>query len=770
MNQRTRLAFLPLESRETPATLTVTVKGDNLIANAQLTLREAIRTVNVGSTVDLTTSEKSYVSGTLGSNDTIVFADALVGTLGTTITLGQSLGTLNISKPMSIIGSTQAASFVAISGNDTVGVFDSNIPYGVFKLSNLTVQNSVGSSLIANNMTAIDNCVFRDNNTTITVGNGGAISVSLGNLSVTNSVFTNNSAVSGGAIYYSSGDTSQNTLTVSNSQFFKNVATNGGGGAVFLSKFQSGVLVDSTFGGQLNANTASSGNGGAINNAGTIRIANTGLSGNRALLGGALFNSGSVAVENCSIAKNTADNGGGIYTVGNLTLLGSLLLLNHAEAGSPKGNGGGIFVGVEGTVNVTNSTLTSNTTEISGGGLFFNSDDTSSITNSRIVNSTITANLSNEVAGSGGSGGGIYIKTSKTHLQLFNTIVAGNVDTTGSQTPNDISGAIFSPSTNNLIGNAATAGGLTNGNQNNIVGLNGVGTRPIETILNPTLTGTGVRRTHALVQNSLAIGAGSATVPGYIAYDQRESPRGINADAPDIGAYEVQHPLTPVGVPQTYARTFLPKPSATQNEAFIKGLYQSTLLRAAEPAGLQGWLDIMNAGTQTIQQIAYGFVNSTENRQGQVSFFYRYFLNREPDTAGLNFHVARLQSGVDEAQLMSEFILSQEYSASSTNAQFVNLMYYAILGRQADTAGYNGWLNSLNSGTLRATVVNAFVRSAEGITRVVNSYFAAYLKRAATTTELNQFNGLVNSQTFGITASQILGSAEFLTAAGQNLT
>ena len=54
--------------------------------------------------------------------------------------------------------------------------------------------------------------------------------------------------------------------------------------------------------------------------------------------------------------------------------------------------------------------------------------------------------------------------------------------------------------------------------------------------------------------------------------------------------------------------------------------------------------------------------------------------------------------------------------------------------------------------------------------RIINSYFAADLKRSATTSELNQFIWLVSAQTFGLTASQILGSAEFLAAAEQNLT
>lgn len=771
----TPLDMTQLEDRCTPATLTVNVSADNLLSNPFLTLREAIRTVNNGNTDLLAAGEKALVTGTLGVNDTIQFRSTLVGTLGTTITLGGG-GALTLTKSVSIAGPSGGAPLVAISGNDAFGVFNTNVPNGVFNLSGITVQNSLGSAIVANNTTTIDNCIIKDNNTTTATGNGGGISVGLGNLTVSNSQFTNNAAVSGGAIYYASSDSTQNTFSILNSDFFQNTATKFGG-AVSVAKSQNCVVIDSKFGGAGQGNTAlsttNSAGGGGINNAGTMRVSNTNFFSNRAVIGGGLFNSGTLTVENATFGKNSGENGGGIYTVGSLTLFGTDVRFNDANAGSPLGNGGGIFVGTAGTISVTNSTISGNTSDISGGGLFFNSDDISPITSSRIVNTTITANLSNEVAGSGGAGGGIYIKSAKTQLQLFNTIVAGNVDTTGVGTPNEIFGTVFAPSTNNLIGNAGTAGGLVNGSQSNIVGVSGKGTLPTAEIFNLSLLNNGgYGKTHSLVQNSLAIGGGSATVPGYVAYDQRETPRGINEDAPDIGAYEVQHPLTPVGVPQTYARTFLPKPSATANEAFIKGLYQSTLLRAPDAAGLANWLTALNANAQTREQIAYGFVNSTENRTNQVTFFYKYFLNRTPDQPGLNNHVAYLQSGADEAQLMTNFILSPEFSGQNNNASFVNLMYYAILGRQADTAGFNNWLTALNAGSLtRQDVVNGFVRSREGIDRVLNSFTSSYLKRTITATEVTTFTGLLNTgSTFGTVAARVLSSTEFYTAAGQNLT
>ena len=759
-----KLRCTQLEPREMPAVITVTSNLDNLFSDNDITLREAIRVVNQGNTNTLSANEKTFVTGTLGTNDTIQFANVLNGA---TITVG-SPGTLFIAKPVTLQG---PSNLITLDGANTVRLLDINLPgtTNSATLNNLKFIKSNGSAVTTLDTLYVDGCTFKGNVASI----GSAINNQDGKFTVANSTFVNNTTSGGGAIYATASavPTDANSSTIYGSTFTNN--TSRYGGALSVSGNQKVVLRSSTFQDhKWVPSVINYGYGGVIDNQGITRAVQCIFTGNVSTYGGVVNNENSFTSVECQFINNTADYGGAIYSRSSTTsIFGSLFQGNKA------GEGGAINIdqttsSTGSKLTATNSTFSSNIATNNGGAIIYNNSNYngSGTVSQRLVNVTITGNRSREVATNTGNGGGIRIVGLKTNLQVFNSVIAGNTNKLGTNTPSDIVGTIFSSSTNNIIGDAATAAGLTNGQQNNFVGNNGTGTLPVASVLNTTLTDTGTTKVHALVQNSIAIGAGSATVPGYVAYDQRESPRGINADNPDIGAYEVQHPLTPVGVPQNYARTFQPRPSATQNEAFVKGLYQSTLLRAAEPAGLQGWLDIMNAGTMTIQQIAYGFVNSTENRRNQVTFFYRYFLSREPDTAGLNFHVNRLQGGVDEAQLMSEFILSAEYSASSTNAQFVNLMYYAILGRQADTAGYNGWLNSLNSGTSRATVVNAFVRSAEGITRIVNSYFASYLKRAASAAELNQFNVLVGTQTFGITASQILGSDEFLTAAGQNMT
>ncbi|HBB98315.1 MAG TPA: hypothetical protein DC054_23275, partial [Blastocatellia bacterium] len=136
---------------------------------------------------------------------------------------------------------------------------------------------------------------------------------------------------------------------------------------------------------------------------------------------------------------------------------------------------------------------------------------------------------------------------------------SANTSPGGTASPNDISGTVDSSSSYNLIGDAATSGGLidrsTDAVHQNQVGNGGSGTVVIANVLNTTLANNGgPTKTHALVTNGPAIDQGKD--PSSPATDQRGVQRTVDIAAianasgsagTDVGAYEYQGPTqTPV--------------------------------------------------------------------------------------------------------------------------------------------------------------------------------------------------------------------------------
>ena len=127
--------------------------------------------------------------------------------------------------------------------------------------------------------------------------------------------------------------------------------------------------------------------------------------------GGILVSNGSLTLSNSTVTANAATaNGGGIFNGGTLTLNGSSLVSNQAT------NLGGGLASISGTATLNNSTVTGNTTTFGGGGIFSADSNTLIITDSVISNNT-----------SRWDGGGISSLASS--LNLNNTIVTGNVTT-----------------------------------------------------------------------------------------------------------------------------------------------------------------------------------------------------------------------------------------------------------------------------------------------------------------------------------------------------
>jgi len=114
----------------------------------------------------------------------------------------------------------------------------------------------------------------------------------------------------------------------------------------------------------LTITAGSAASGGGINNAATLFVGISTISGNTAgNVGGGIHNSGTLTVTNSTIDGNTAGNvSGGIHNGGTLTLANSTISGNTAT-----NNGGGILNA--GVLSLTNSTITGNSAGVGGGGL-----------------------------------------------------------------------------------------------------------------------------------------------------------------------------------------------------------------------------------------------------------------------------------------------------------------------------------------------------------------------------------------------------------------
>jgi len=101
---------------------------------------------------------------------------------------------------------------------------------------------------------------------------------------------------------------------------------------------------------------------------------------------------------------------------------------------------------------------------------------------------------------------------------------------------------------------------------------------------------------------------------------------------------------------------------------------------------------------------------------GFVTLLYNRILDRDPDAIGLANQTAALESGLTRMDLVNNFIFSEECQnkiSGYSNEQFIKFLYQALFNREADTEGFNNWLEAMNSGMTKAEVVNAFTHSLE---------------------------------------------------------
>ena len=490
-------------------------------------------------------------TGTAGSCTEAALDTALAGGGNVTFNCGGA-HTITVTTEKTITANTtiDGGGNITISGGNSTRIF--NVQNGAdVILRNITITNgnaggSNGGGMYVERLSTltVENSTFSNN----TGYNGGGIATNGWGandtgvaVTISDSAFNNNVATAGaipgggnggGGIYLSGGS----AATITDSTFTGNQSVNGG--AIHLLHANL-FLTDVTFTGNVANNTAGGGGGGAIymdgtkSMAGEVRVNTSTFTGNITnQLGGAIFTypegTGSVHIDQSTFDGNVSNNrgmGGAIYhqsASGNelMTIDNSTFVNNRAVAGpTDSASQGGAVWSTLARLEIANSTFVNNDATHSqngsmasdnwrrGFGGAIRTSDATTIVNSTIVNNT-----------AGFVGGALAGPAT-----VRNTIIANN----DGDNPWDIQENCTDEVTNG--GNNIQYPQKTTGNWNDYECFGS------QTAVNPLL-GTlgdygGLTQTIPLLDGSPAINSGSSCS----ANDQRGFPRNGQCD---IGAYE----------------------------------------------------------------------------------------------------------------------------------------------------------------------------------------------------------------------------------------
>ncbi len=275
----------------------------------------------------------NYVNGLLNQPQQRVAFTATLS--GATITLDPTKGQLNLEQAIFIDGPASRITIQRDSGSAVKHrIFDvqTNV---IAMLADLNLRNGeldldAGGAVRSQGIRlTVENCTFTNNKA---VGSrGGAIAALSGSFFVTGSVFTGNSATSGGAIYVGervSTPISSSSLVL-NTAVSSGVAANGYGGGIYIDSSTTAAPTFVTLTGvDVNGNSAAQLGGGIyVHNPGgagagtTLRldggttVRNNQVTSTTGKGGGVYFGKGELILGGATIADNTATTGRSIYRV-----------------------------------------------------------------------------------------------------------------------------------------------------------------------------------------------------------------------------------------------------------------------------------------------------------------------------------------------------------------------------------------------------------------------------------------------------------------------
>jgi hypothetical protein len=166
--------------------------------------------------------------------------------------------------------------------------------------------------------------------------------------------------------------------------------------------------------------------------------------------------------------------------------------------------------------------------------------------------------------------------------------------------------------------------------------------------------------------------------------------------------------------------------------AFVRSLYANILQRPSpSDAEVNGWVSNINSG-MSLQAVTQAFLGSNEHFTLIVNTDFTTLLGRPADQGALNFYTQQMVNGMTQDQVEATILGSQEYyfDQGSTNSNFIQGVYFAVLGRSAD-GDVDYWESQLASGSSREQVSARILGSHEAHVRDVDQIYIQMLHRTA---------------------------------------
>ena len=353
-----------------------------------------------------------YNVGKLNEDGTV--AASLKGFTGESTPLLNNAGTTGIYDTV-IAGNSQTSLTTTFDGliKNTGKLIISGSAIGAAGADNSNIANGIHSGIINNAEDAvleISASSFANNEISMENTNDyGGVITNYGSVSVANSVFGGQTADSGNITSYQYGAAIANTASgsaeIKNSYFMNNKSP----------VFNMGVMKieNSVFGGGTGL-----GNDGGSRNTGSLTITSSEFSYNTTSTKGAVFQNGfggTMVLEDSVVKNNAASNDGGfLNNDGTLTVSGTKFTANTSG-----GNGGVFMLNGGSQLNLSDSEFDANSAYIKGGAISIAQTDSKAY----ISNSTFK---NNESSSSAGDGGAINISGNSAIVEITDSSFTGN--------------------------------------------------------------------------------------------------------------------------------------------------------------------------------------------------------------------------------------------------------------------------------------------------------------------------------------------------------